>query len=72
MTECERENFHRIWKMGELWYQNGKMYEALEQIANMQPGEYYDEMCDGYEDCDTCREMIDIARDVLMKMRGEI
>lgn len=24
MTECEKENFHRIWKMGEMWYRNGK------------------------------------------------
>lgn len=24
MNECEKENFHQIWKMGEMWYRNGK------------------------------------------------
>ena len=81
MTECEKENFHRIGKMGETWYRNGNeaairsatsvMYDALEQIANMEPGEAYDEMCDIYTDCDTCHEMIDIAKEALNKVRGE-
>ena len=70
MTECEKENFHQIWKMGEMWYQYGKMYEALKQIASMEPGESYDEMCDIYEDCGTCYEMINIAKEALKKVRG--
>lgn len=46
------------------------MYEALKKIASMEPGESYDEMCDIYEDCGTCYEMIAIARAAIQKARG--
>ena len=48
-----------------------EMYEALQKIASMEPGESYDEMCDIYEDCITCDDMISIARAAIRKVRGE-
>ena len=75
MTECEKEDFHRIWKMGETWYRNGKdaalfdaaheMYQALEAICN---------------DCDGSCVMNDYAKNcrgctipnLLKKARGDV
>ena len=48
-----------------------EMYDALHKIANMNPGESYDEECSIYEDCSTCYDMIDIAKEALLKVRGE-
>ena len=48
-----------------------EMYDALQKIANMNPGESYDEECSIYEDCSTCYDMIDIAKEALQKARGE-
>ena len=51
-----------------------EMYEALEQIANMEPGESEtsDDGCHYYtESCWRCYEMIGIAQATLKKIRGE-
>ena len=48
-----------------------EMYDALQKIANMNPGESYDEECSIYEDCSTCYDMIDIAKEALQKVMGE-
>lgn len=46
------------------------LYQALEKIASMEPGESYDEMCNIYEDCSTCYEMIDIAKEALKEVEN--
>ena len=48
-----------------------EMYDALQKIANMNPGESYDEVCSIYEDCPTCYDMIDIAKEAMQKVKGE-